>query len=119
MLRVLIVDDAKLMRYSLIKILKSIGHEIVGEAEDGNIAYERYKELKPDLVTMDMSMPNLDGIGAVEKICEEFPEAKIIMVSSIEDRTLTYEAIAAGALDFINKPPQEDEVKEKISKIIK
>lgn len=119
MLKVLVVDDAKLMRYSLIKILKSLGHEIIGEAEDGNIAYERYKELQPDLVTMDMSMPNLDGIGAAQKICSEFPEAKIIMVSGIEDRTLTYDAIAAGAIDFINKPPQMDEIEEKISKIMK
>ena len=118
MARILIVDDSKIIRNTLTNMLKELGHEVVAEAEDGLIGYEKYKELKPDIVTMDINMPNLDGIGAVKKIIAEFPDANILMVSSIDDRAITYDCIGEGAYDFILKPIQIDELKEKIDSVM-
>jgi len=118
MAKVLIVDDSKIIRLQLKSMLEKLGHEVVAMAEDGAIGCEMYKEHQPDFVTMDINMPNLDGLGAVKKIMEEFPEAAIIMISSIDDRALTYECIGAGAIDFINKPIQIEELEEKIGYIL-
>lgn len=117
MAKILVVDDSELIRMQLQKMLESLGHEVV-TAEDGAIGFEQYKQHTPDLVTMDINMPNMNGHQAVQKIIEEFPDAIIIMVSSIDDRTITYECIGAGAIDFINKPIHIDELKEKVDEAL-
>jgi len=114
MAKVLVVDDSGIIRMQLKKMLEELEHEVVGLAENGQEGYEFYKEKQPDVVTMDINMPVLNGLNAVEKIIEEFPDAAIIMISSIDDRSITYDCIGAGALDFINKPIQIDELKEKL-----
>jgi two-component system chemotaxis response regulator CheY len=117
MANILVVDDSKLIRMQLQNMLTSLDHE-VNLAEDGNEAIAKYKELQPDLVTMDINMPNMNGLEAVQKIMAEFPDALIIMISSIDDRNMTYECIGAGAIDFINKPIHIDELKEKIEEAL-
>jgi len=105
--RILIVDDATFMREMLGKILSNEGYEICGEAGNAREAVARYKELKPDLVTMDIVMPmmeELDGIGAVKEIIKLDPSAKILIVSAMTHHALGVEAIRAGAKEFINKP---------------
>lgn len=113
---ILVVDDAAFMRMMIKEILTKNGYEIVGEANDGNEAIEKYKELKPDLVTMDITMPELDGIEALKIIKKDFPEAKIIMCSAMGQQSMVIDAIQAGAKDFIVKPFQADRVIEAISK---
>jgi len=115
MSKILIVDDSKLVRFSLSKLFKELGHEIVGLAEDGLIGYDMYKEYLPDLVMLDINMPNLSGFKTVEKIILDYPNAKIIMVSAMDDRTIVYECIGLGALDYLNKPFTKETLKEKIS----
>jgi two-component system, chemotaxis family, chemotaxis protein CheY len=117
MAKVLVVDDSKIIRMQLKNMLESLEYEVY-QAEDGAIAYEQYKEIEPDLVTMDINMPNMNGLQAVQKIIGEFPDANIIMVSSIDDRNMTYECIGAGAVDFINKPIHIDELKEKVEEAL-
>jgi len=102
--RVLIVDDAAFMRMMIKNILTSNGYEVVGEAENGVQAVEKYKELKPDLVTMDITMPEMDGIAAVKEIKKIDPNARIIMCSAMGQQSMVIEAIQAGAKDFIVKP---------------
>lgn len=117
MAKVLVVDDSKLIRMQLQNMLTNLEHEVI-LAEDGNDAYEKYKEFQPELVTMDINMPNMNGLQAVQKIIAEFPDAIIVMISSIEDRSMTYECIGAGAVDFINKPIHIDELQEKINEAL-
>lgn len=117
MAKVLVVDDSKLIRMQLQNMLETLNHEVI-TAEDGLIAYEKYKEEQPDLVTMDINMPNCNGLQAVQKIIGEFPDAIIVMISSIDDRSITYECIGAGAVDFINKPIHIDELQEKIDEAL-
>jgi len=117
MAKILVVDDSKLIRMELQNMLESLGHE-VNAAEDGQIGYEKYKELQPDLVTMDINMPNWNGLVAVQNIIAEFPDALIIMISSIEDKQMTYECIGAGAVDFISKPIKIEELQEKINEAL-
>ena len=120
-MKVLIVDDALFMRKMLSDILKKEGFEVCGEAENGKEALERYQELKPDLVTMDIVMPKMeeiDGIGAVKEIMKVDPQAKIIMVSAMGQHALVVEAIQAGARDFIIKPFQPSRVVEAIRRVV-
>lgn len=117
MAKILVVDDSKMIRMQLKNMLESLDHEVF-LAEDGQIACEQYEELKPDLVTMDINMPNMNGHQAVQKIIADDPDALIIMVSSIDDRNMTYECIGAGAVDFINKPIHIDELQEKIEEAL-
>ncbi|MDY0396374.1 response regulator [Virgibacillus halophilus] len=116
--RILIVDDAAFMRMMVKDILTKNGFEVVGEAGDGSQAVEKYKELSPDLVTMDITMPEMDGITALKKIKEINPEAKIIMCSAMGQQAMVIDAIQAGAKDFIVKPFQPDRVIEAIQKSI-
>ncbi len=119
--KILIVDDAMFMRRMLTDILKKDGFEICGEAENGKQAVEKYKELKPDAVTMDIIMPkidDIDGIGAVKEIIKIDPQAKIIMVSAMGQHSLVIEAIQSGAKDFIVKPFQPSRVIEAIKSIL-
>ena len=115
---ILVVDDAKFMRLTLGNMLSSSGHEVVGEAENGMIAVEKYRELHPDLVTMDITMPDMNGIEAVRKILSEFPHAKIIMCSAMGQQKVVVEAIEAGAKDFIVKPFDEVRVDEAIKRVL-
>ncbi|MFD2208837.1 response regulator [Virgibacillus halophilus] len=116
--RILIVDDAAFMRMMVKDILTKNGFEVVGEAGDGSQAVEKYKELSPDLVTMDITMPEMDGITALKKIKEINPEAKIIMCSAMGQQAMVIDAIQAGAKDFIVKPFQPDRVIEAIQKAL-
>lgn len=121
MVRVLVVDDALFMRKMLSDILKKEGFDVVGEADNGKDAIEKFKELKPDLVTMDIVMPKMeeiDGIGAVREIIKIDPQAKIIMVSAMGQHALVVEAIQAGAKDFIVKPFQPSRVVEAIRRVL-
>ncbi|OUM96970.1 MAG: two-component system response regulator [Thermobacillus sp. ZCTH02-B1] len=116
--RILIVDDAAFMRMMIRDILTKNGYEVVGEAQDGMQAVERYKELKPDLVTMDITMPEMDGIQALKEIKKIDPGAKVIMCSAMGQQAMVIDAIQAGAKDFIVKPFQADRVIEAIKKTL-
>ncbi|MGB9682395.1 MAG: response regulator [bacterium] len=116
--RVLIVDDAAFMRMMLKNILSQNGYEIAGEASNGLEAVTMYKELKPDLVTMDITMPEMDGIAAVKEIRKIDPEAKIVMCSAMGQQAMVIESIQAGAKDFIVKPFQPDRVLEAVKKVV-
>ncbi len=115
--RVLIVDDAAFMRMLLKDIITKAGYEVVGEAANGVEAVEKYKELKPDVVTMDITMPEMNGIDAIKKIREFAPDAKIIVCSAMGQQAMVVEAIQAGAKDFIVKPFQHSRVVEALQKI--
>lgn len=117
--RILIVDDAAFMRMMIKDILVKNNFEVVGEAEDGAQAVEMYKDLTPDLVTMDITMPEMDGITALKQIKEINPEARIVMCSAMGQQAMVIDAIQAGAKDFIVKPFQSDRVIEAIEKALK
>src|SRR5690625_4957074 len=116
--KVLIVDDAAFMRMMIKDILDKNGFEVVGEAQDGQQAVEKYNELKPDLVTMDITMPEKDGITALRETKETDPDATIIMCSAMGQQSMVIDAIQAGAKDFIVKPFQADRVIEAITKAL-
>lgn len=104
MKRVLITDDAIFMRLSLKSMLEKCGFEIVGEAENGEIAVEKYKILKPDIVTLDITMPVMDGLEALKNIKAFDKNAKVIMISAMGQETIVREAIMLGAMGFVIKP---------------
>jgi two-component system chemotaxis response regulator CheY len=121
MAKVLIVDDALFMRRMLSDILKKEGIEVCGEAENGKEAIDKFQQLKPDLVTMDIVMPKMDeidGVAAVREIMKIDPQAKIIMVSAMGQHSLVVEAIQAGAKDFVTKPFQPSRVIEAIKRVL-
>lgn len=115
---ILIVDDAAFMRMMIKDILTKNGYNVVGEAENGLKAFEKYSELKPDLVLMDITMPELDGIGALKKIKGADPGATVIMCSAMGQQAMVIESIQAGAKDFIVKPFQADRVLEAVKKVV-
>jgi two-component system, chemotaxis family, chemotaxis protein CheY len=117
--RVLIVDDAMFMR-AIIKdiLLNASGFEIVGEAQDGDEAVKLHKQLKPDLITMDIVMPNMDGIEATKKILATDPSVKVIMCSALGQEPLIMESLAAGAKDFVVKPFSAEKVLKVISSVL-
>ncbi|GAM13171.1 response regulator [Mesobacillus selenatarsenatis] len=119
MARILIVDDAKFMRITLTNILKKANHEIVGEAENGREAVELYRELKPDLVTMDITMPEMSGLDAVKEIKKDFKDAKIVMCSAMGQQKMVVDAIEAGAKDFIVKPFDDSQVVDSVSRVLR
>ena len=118
MAQVLVVDDAAFMRMMLKDILTKNGMEVIGEANNGIEAIELYQELNPDIVTMDITMPEMDGITAVKEIRKLDPAAKIIMCSAMGQQPMVLEAIQAGAKDFVVKPFQADRVIDSIQKVI-
>lgn len=118
MKRVLIVDDAVFMRLSLRQVLVRNGFEVVGEAENGLDAVKKYKACKPDIVTMDITMPDLDGLGALRAIRTINPDAKVVMVSSMGQESIVKEAIMLGARTFIVKPFKEEHVIKTLSSIL-
>ncbi|MFZ5591550.1 MAG: response regulator [Bacillota bacterium] len=116
--RILIVDDAAFMRMMIKNIVVKNGYEVVGEAENGKQAVQMYAELKPDLVTMDITMPEMDGIEGVKAIRALDPNANIIMCSAMGQQAMVMEAIQAGAKDFIVKPFQQDRLLQAIERVL-
>ncbi|WP_017471894.1 response regulator [Amphibacillus jilinensis] len=115
---VLIVDDAAFMRMMIKDILTKNGFNVVGEAQDGQQAVEKFTELKPDLVTLDITMPEKDGITALKEMKEIEPNATIIMCSAMGQQAMVIDAIQAGAKDFVVKPFQAERVIEAINKAL-
>jgi len=118
MKRVLIVDDAEFMRMSIGTILKNHGFEIVGEAEDGIESVRKYKELNPDIVTMDITMPEMSGIAALKEIMEYDPKANVVMVTAIGQEALVREAVTNGAKSFLVKPFTEEQLINVLNKVL-
>ncbi|MBC7959790.1 MAG: response regulator [Vallitaleaceae bacterium] len=116
--KVLIVDDAAFMRLTIKMMLEQNGFDVVGEAENGVVAIEKYKALKPDIVTMDITMPLMTGVEALKAIKLLDPSAKVVMVSAMGQEILVKEAIMGGAVSFIVKPFKEDHVIQTLKKII-
>ncbi len=116
--RVLVCDDAIFMRTMISDILTGAGYEVVGEAETGLQAIERYRTLHPDLVTMDIVMPDMGGIDAVREIVKQDANAKILMCSAMGQQALVVEAIQAGAKDFVVKPFQPSRVLEAVQRVL-
>lgn len=116
--KILIVDDAAFMRMMIKNILVKNGYEVVGEAENGRQAVELYNETKPDLVTMDITMPDMDGIESVKAIRAADPNAIIIMCSAMGQQAMVMDAIQAGAKDFIVKPFQQDRILQAIERVL-
>lgn len=115
---ILICDDAAFMRMMIKDILTKNGYNIAGEAENGAKAVEKYNDLKPDLVLMDITMPEMDGIQALKKIKETDPNASVIMCSAMGQQAMVIESIQSGAKDFIVKPFQADRVLEAVQKVV-
>ena len=116
--RVLLVDDAKFMRMMLRDILEKAGYEIVSEASNGREAVQEYQRLKPDLVTMDIIMPQVSGVEAAKEIMKSDPAARILMVSAMGQQELVKESLDAGARDFIVKPFVSEEVLRKVKQVL-
>lgn len=116
--KVLVVDDAGFMRMMIKDILSKNGYQVVGEAENGQKAVKKYQELQPDIVTMDITMPELDGIGAVKEIKKIDPNARILMCSAMGQKDMVIDAIQAGAKDFIVKPFKPERVLEAVTKAL-
>ena len=117
MKRVLIVDGAAFMRMSIRKMLEENGFEIVGEAENGLMAIEKYQELQPEVVTMDITMPEMDGLEALRQIKKIDPAASIVMVSALGQEARMKEAIIYGAKGFIVKPFKEEIIVSALAKL--
>jgi two-component system, chemotaxis family, chemotaxis protein CheY len=115
---VLICDDAIFMRKMISDILSEAGYRVVGQAANGVEAVEMYRNLKPDLVTMDIVMPDMGGIDAVREIVKDDPDARILMCSAMGQQALVIEAIEAGAKDFIVKPFQPSRVLEAVQRVL-
>lgn len=111
MARLLIVDDAMFMRANIKKMVEEAGHSVVGEAGNGEQAIEMYNACSPDIVLMDITMPDMDGIEATTRIMAEHKDAKIIMVSAMGQMEMVVRAISAGAKDFVVKPVDGDKLK--------
>ncbi|NLY75992.1 MAG: response regulator [Firmicutes bacterium] len=114
--RILLVDDANIIKLMLRKILVEGGYEIAGEASTGEEAVKKYQELRPDLVTMDITMNGMGGINALKAIRKIDPNAKVIMCSAMGQKYLVMEAVKAGAINFIMKPFEADKVLEAVDK---
>lgn len=122
MAKVLVVDDARIMRMNIGNMLKKLGHEVIAEAPNGYMSIQLYKKHIPDLVTMDITMPSENsienGIDAVKSIKKEFPDAKIIMVTSHGEEDKVIKAIQSGASNYLLKPIQVDKLQEIITKTL-
>ena len=116
MARFLLCDDSAFMRMMLRRILEQAGHEIVGEAGNGKEAVQQFRKCKPDLVTMDITMPIMDGIEAVRLIIQQELQARIIMVTAMGQKDIIMSALSAGASDFIVKPFEVRQVVEVVNK---
>ena len=115
-MKVLIADDAAFMRMMIRDILTKNGIEVIGEAVNGKDAIAKYRELKPDIITLDITMPEMDGLQALKEIKKEFPDAKCLMCSAMGQQAMVIDAIQSGAKDFIVKPFQAERVIEAVTK---
>lgn len=116
--RVLVVDDSKFIAKQLSQILTSEMYDICGTAEDGNEAVKKYMELAPDVTTLDITMPNLDGLGALDQIIKYNPKAKVVMVSALGKEDTVKDALTRGAVNFIVKPFNRNQVLERFRKVL-
>lgn len=116
--RILITDDALFMRVTLKNILTQNGYEVVGEAQNGVESVQLFKDLKPDLVTMDITMPEMDGLAALKEIKKLDPNALVVMCTAMGQKNMVVEAIQSGAKDFIVKPFQPERVLEAVGKLL-
>lgn len=119
MAKILIVDDSRTSRRMLRNILVENGHEVIGEAENGQIGFEKYIELKPDIVTLDITMPVLNGLGALEKIIAYDENAHAVMVTAAGQKNKMVDAIKLGANEFVQKPFDPDQILSVIGNITK
>ncbi|NCB50675.1 MAG: response regulator [Clostridia bacterium] len=117
MSKIMVVDDAAFMRITIKNMLKKSAHVVIGEAENGKVAIERYRDLKPDIVTMDITMPEMDGLTALKEILRVNPAANVIMVSAMGQETMVREAIVSGAKGFIVKPFKEEGIISAIDRL--
>jgi len=117
LIKVLIVDDAAFMRMAIRKVLEKNGFEVVAEAENGEVGIEKYMQHKPDVVTMDITMPEMSGIEALKQIRKYDTAAKVVMVSAMGQEALVREAILSGAKSFVVKPYKEDHIVQTLSSI--
>lgn len=118
MKKILVVDDAVFMRTAVKTMLSKNGYEVAGEAEDGEIAVKKYKELQPDAVTMDITMPNQTGLEALKAIVEYDSEAKVVMLTALGQENMVREAIMLGAKSFILKPFKEEQIIKTLNQIL-
>jgi len=110
MKKVLIVDDAAFMRVSIKNMLTKNGYEVIGEAENGKVAIQKYQELSPDVITMDITMPEMDGLASLKNILAINPAASVVMISAMGQESMVREAVLSGAKGFIVKPFKEDAI---------
>lgn len=118
-MKVLIADDAAFMRRMLKDILTKNGHEVVGEAANGIEMLSKYEETQPDIVTLDITMPEMDGLTAIKELRKKHPDANVVMCSAMGQQSMVIDAIQSGARDFIVKPFQTDRIIECLSKLKK
>ena len=117
MKKVLIVDDAAFMRVSIRNIVSKNGFEVVGEAENGAVAVQKYAELQPDIVTMDITMPEMDGLEALKAIRKMDPGATVIMISALGQESMVRDAVLSGAKGFVVKPFKEETINAALAKL--
>ena len=110
MKKVLVVDDAAFMRVSIKNMLSKNGYEVIGEAENGKVAIQKFQELSPDIITMDITMPEMDGLSSLKKILAINSSANIVMISAMGQESMVREAVLSGAKGFIVKPFKEDAI---------
>lgn len=118
MAKILIVDDSAVSRKKLRGILESVGHEIIAEACDGEDAFDKYKTYVPDIVTMDITMPNVDGIMGLKNIRENYPDARVVMVTALGKCDKILESLNAGAKNYVTKPYEENHIIQSIKDVL-
>ena len=117
MKNVLVVDDAAFMRVTIKNMLEKNGFSVIGEAENGKVAVQKYNELKPDIVTMDITMPEMDGLAALKTIMQVNPQAQVVMMTAMGQQAMVKDAVMAGAKGFIVKPFKEETVLSALNKL--
>ena len=117
MVSVLVVDDAAFMRLAIKNVLEKSGFKVVADAKNGREGIDKYIEFRPDIVTMDITMPDMTGIDALKKIMEFDPAAKVVMISAMGQERMVKEAIISGAKNFIVKPYKEEHITQTLQKV--
>lgn len=115
MARVLIVDDARFMRRVVADVVSAAGHEVAGEAHDGTLVLERYRELRPDVVTLDVTMPGKDGLTVLRELLEEHPDARVVMCTAVGQEPKVMEAMRIGAREYVLKPFRAERLEQAIA----
>lgn len=118
-LKVLVVDDSKIMQKKMTALLEKLGYQVAGVAENGQIAMDEYARLQPDIVTMDISMPEMDGIQASTFILGRFPDARILMVTAMGQQQLVLKAMKLGASGYVLKPVEESKLAAALANVVK